>query len=222
MTAPLTLWGLPYSAYCVKVRIALRLKGIAFEEVPPPDGYRSDAYRTHVPTGTIPALDVGGQVLVESNAIVEYLDEIHPDPPLLPADALARTRSRAAAGYHDTRLEPVMRPLFPLLGQPELDIGAFDGVATTLADRLARLEEMFSPGAFIVGPNLTLGDLGFPWTLTMAGRLLAEAGVNLSFSPAVRSWIANVSAVPAVAETLAEADAGLTPWLAEKAANRQA
>ena len=73
------LYGLPYSAYCVKVRIALRLKGCAFEEVPPPDGYRSDAYRAIVGTGTIPALVTGDALLVYRDAESDRMNVMHRD-----------------------------------------------------------------------------------------------------------------------------------------------
>ena len=210
------LYSLPYSAYSAKVRIALRLKGCAFEQVAPPDGYRSDAYRRLVGTGTIPALDTGDALLVESNAIVEYLDETHPEPPLLPADPVARARSRAAAGYHDTRVEPVIRPLFPLFMAPTLDRAAFEDAAALVAERLLRLEETWPARDFIAGDAVTVGDLGYCWTLPMSTRLLAEAGVRLELSPRIRAWQARLAAIPAVGETEAEASAGLEHWIAER------
>lgn len=210
------LHGLPYSTYCVKVRIALRLKGCAFEEVPPPEGYRSDAYRAIVGTGTIPALDTGAALLVDSNAIVEYLDEIHPEPPLLPADPIARARARAAAGYHDTRVEPLIRPLFPLFMAPTLDRSAFEETALTLADRLERLEETLPATDFIAGDSLTTGDLGYCWTLPMCARLLAEAGVAPQLSQRAVAWQARLAAIAPVAETLSEATAGLDAWISDR------
>ena len=210
------LYGLSYSTYCVKVRIALRLKGCAFKEAPPPEGYRSEAYRRIVGTGTIPALDTGDALLVDSNAIVEYLDETHPEPCLLPAAPVARARARAAAGYHDTRVEPVVRPLFPLFMAPTLDSAAFQDAADLLAERLARLEETLPRTDFIAGDALSLGDLGYCWTLPMCRRLLAEAGVRPALSERTEAWQDRLSAIPSVAETVAEASAGLEAWIADR------
>lgn len=210
------LYGLSYSAYSAKVRIALRLKGCAFEEVLPPDGYRSDAYRALVGTGTVPALDTGDAVLVDSNAIIEYLDETHPAAPLLPADPVARARARAAAGYHDTRVEPVIRPLFPLFMAPALDRGAFAAAAALLEERLARLEETLPTTRFIAGDRLSVGDLGYCWTLPMCQRLLAEAGVDLGMSDRIQAWQAELTHIPEVQETVNEAMAGLEAWIEEK------
>jgi glutathione S-transferase len=210
------LYGLSYSAYSAKVRIALRLKGCAFEEVPPPDGYRSEAYRRLVGTGTVPALDTGEAVLVDSNAIIEHLDETHPTPPLLPADPVARARARAAAGYHDTRVEPVIRPLFPLFMAPALDRVAFAAASALLEERLARLEETLPATRFIAGDRLSVGDLGYCWTLPMCLRLLEEAGVHLALSDRTLAWQAELAAIPEVQKTVAEAATGLEGWITDK------
>lgn len=78
------LYGNNLSTYAAKVRTALHYKGIAFEERQPPDGYRSQSYRKIVPMGSIPALVDGDFVLSESDAIIEYLNDTVPTPPLLP------------------------------------------------------------------------------------------------------------------------------------------
>ena len=164
---PLLLYGMAYSAYCAKVRIVLRLKGIAFEEVPPPGGYGSAEYRAIVPAGTIPALDIGQCVLFESDPIVEYLDETAPEPPLLPEDPVRRATARMAARYHDGRVEPVIRSLFPLIGASPIDKGAFESAGTLVQERLERFSEAFKPAPYIAGEMLTLGDIAYPGTLAM-------------------------------------------------------
>src|SRR5260370_41114424 len=84
-----------------RVRIALNLKNIPVEIVAvdiDADAHRGDAYRRLNPQMALPALvEDDGTVLVQSLAIIEYLDEKHPTPPLLPADALVRARGRPLA-----------------------------------------------------------------------------------------------------------------------------
>jgi maleylacetoacetate isomerase len=83
-----------------RVRIALHLKGLAFDYVSVNirDGQQHDpAFRAVNPLGLIPALEHDGQVITQSLAIIEYLEELAPSPALLPADPVARARSRAFA-----------------------------------------------------------------------------------------------------------------------------
>jgi len=90
------------SSAAYRVRIALNLKGIAYEAVPVhllKEGgqQRKPDYLALNPAGLVPALEADGQVLSQSLAIIEYLDETRPAPALLPADALGRARVRAIA-----------------------------------------------------------------------------------------------------------------------------
>lgn len=90
------------SSAAYRVRIALNVKGLAYEAVPVHllrDGGEQlrDAYRAVNPGALLPALVDGGATITQSLAIIEYLDEMHPAPPLLPRDALGRARVRALA-----------------------------------------------------------------------------------------------------------------------------
>lgn len=88
------------SSASYRVRIALNLKGLAYE-TRSHDLRRGDqqlpAYRALHPQGFVPALDTGDAVLLQSMAICEYLDEVYPQPPLLPSDPGIRARVRAFA-----------------------------------------------------------------------------------------------------------------------------
>ena len=90
----------------------MRAKRLDWEDVLPPGGYGSDEYKEIVPSGTLPAIDHGGFILVDSEAINEYLNELEPHPPLWPDDLAARARARSLSRFHDTRLEPSVRALF--------------------------------------------------------------------------------------------------------------
>jgi len=88
------------SSAAYRVRIALNLKGLAYEAVPVHllrngGEQLAEAYRAVSPAGLLPALEDGGAVITQSLAIIEYLDEMHAMAPLLPQDALGRARVRA-------------------------------------------------------------------------------------------------------------------------------
>lgn len=89
------------SSAAYRVRIALHLKGIAYEPVfvhLRRGEENTPEYRALSPLGTVPTLVTDdGQVITQSLAILEYLEETHPEPPLLPQDPLARARVRALA-----------------------------------------------------------------------------------------------------------------------------
>ena len=102
------------SSASFRVRIALALKGLPFDYLPvalPKGEHKQDAYRAVSPDTLVPVLDVQGDpdqaLLSQSMAIIEYLDETHPNPPLLPADPLGRARVRALAQTVACEIHPV-------------------------------------------------------------------------------------------------------------------
>ena len=88
------------SSASYRVRIALNLKGLAYDSVPVSlldNAQRAPEYLSKNPQGLVPALLAGEQLLTQSLAICEYLEETYPQPALLPNDAIGRARVRALA-----------------------------------------------------------------------------------------------------------------------------
>ncbi|OBS30873.1 Maleylpyruvate isomerase [Tepidimonas fonticaldi] len=97
-----------------RVRIALHLKGLDYEYIPvhlAKGEQHGAAYRALSPDSLVPVLDVEGDPdharLSQSMAIIEYLDETHPEPPLLPRDPLGRARVRALAQTVACEIHPI-------------------------------------------------------------------------------------------------------------------
>jgi maleylacetoacetate isomerase len=101
------------SSAAYRVRIALNLKGLSYDAVAIhliKDGGKqhSPEFRAVNPQGRVPALATdSGEILTQSLAIIEYLDEIHPQPPLLPDDPLARAKVRALADLIACDIHPL-------------------------------------------------------------------------------------------------------------------
>lgn len=106
----MTLYGYYRSSAAYRVRIALNLKGLDYEQVPVNllDGEeQGDAYRAINPQGLVPVLEVAGRRLSQSLAILEYLEETHPQPPLLPDDPLDRAEVRSLADLIACDIHPL-------------------------------------------------------------------------------------------------------------------
>jgi maleylpyruvate isomerase len=98
------------SSAAYRVRIALNLKNIACETEMvnlQAGDQSSSAFRAINPQGRVPALEVGGDILVQSLAIIEYLDETNPAPPLLPSEPLAKARVRGIANIIACDIHPL-------------------------------------------------------------------------------------------------------------------
>ncbi len=99
------------STTSVRVRIALAMKGLDYEYkgyALLPNEHKSEAYLKLNPQGLVPALEISGEaVLTQSMAILEYLDEVHPAPALLPSDALGRARVRSLCQIIGVDIHPI-------------------------------------------------------------------------------------------------------------------
>jgi maleylacetoacetate isomerase/maleylpyruvate isomerase len=99
------------SSASFRVRIALELKGLSYEYVPVhlvKGEHRQPEYTAVSPSALVPTLETdGGERLGQSMAIIEYLDEVHPEPRLLPSDPLARARVRALAQLVACEIHPL-------------------------------------------------------------------------------------------------------------------
>jgi maleylacetoacetate isomerase len=111
MLGVMKLYNYFRSSASFRVRIALELKGLAYDYVPvhlARGDHKLPAYAAVSPAALVPTLEMDdGERLGQSMAIIEYLDETHPEPALLPADALGRARVRALAQLVACEIHPL-------------------------------------------------------------------------------------------------------------------
>lgn len=179
---PMKLHGYFRSSASYRVRIALNLKGISvdhsFHHLRRGE-QRAPAYLALNPQGLIPSLELdGGRVLTQSLAIIEWLNETHPEPPLLPADPLARAHVRAFALAICCDIHPLQNlKVLERLRRLKLD----ESVVTAWAawaneEGLAACEAMLAdvPGPFCFGVAPSLADVCLVPQLANARRFKVE------------------------------------------------
>jgi maleylacetoacetate isomerase len=164
------LYGFWRSLATFRVRIALNLKGIAVEDVSvhllKGEQLRPEFLAIN-PQGALPALVLDdGTTLVESLAIIEYLDEVHPNPPLLPKDALGRARVRGLAMIPAADGHPLIVPRIRNYLEQELKVdeaGRNKWLMHWTGESLKAIEGHLAnekeTGRFSHGDSVTLADL---------------------------------------------------------------
>ena len=155
------------SSASYRVRIALNLKGVDYESAPVnlvEGGQKGPDYRAVNPQGLIPALEIDGRILVQSLAIVDYLEATRPDPALLPADPADAAHVRAlalvvACDVHPLNNLRVLKYLSGPLGRPQE--ARDDWYRHWVSEGFAALEAMAAAraGRFLFGDSPTLADI---------------------------------------------------------------
>ena len=152
-----------------RLRIALNLKGLPTTYVPVDlrtEQHLKDEFKAINPQGLVPALEVDGQVLIQSPAIIEWLEETHPTPALLPAGAAERARVRALAAIVGCDIHPInnrriLEYLRKELGANEDAVNAWCGTWITAGFDAyeALLAADTQRGEFSFGHTPTLADV---------------------------------------------------------------
>jgi len=215
------LYGDPLSNHSTKVEIALRLKGLDFELVPPPGGDGSVEYKAIVPSGTIPAMVEGSLVISDSEVINEYIEEAYIEPRLLPQTLGQRARCRMLAHFHDNRLEPPLRALFAQLGQEARDPATVREGFATFHHRLDDLARAATPRPFLLGEEVTLADIAYPGTLLLAEKMAAALGEPLHLPGELSGWWQRLRRHPEMAPVLDRQAEATDAWLEQMAAASQ-
>src|SRR5215469_1907978 len=105
------LYSVNLSPYASRARMAVYAKGLPVEILPPPGGFRSDAYRAINPIGKVPCLVLAdGTIIPESSTILEYFEDAFPDKPLRPKSPEAAAKARLIARIGEMYvMEPIHR-----------------------------------------------------------------------------------------------------------------
>lgn len=198
----LTIYSIPVAVYSAKLHILLRHKGIPFEQLPPPGGYGSDAYRAIVPSGNIPAMIHDGFMLSDSEAIAEYLEEAFPDPAMLPDTPQLRAKVREFSRSHDTRLEPAVRAMYPQVAFETRDPDAVITGGAAISKQLASLALLLSQSPLDTS-KLWMCDCGFAMTFAWIKAFEPALNLPIEWPDIVCDYDERLQTFPVIADELA-------------------
>ena len=171
----ITIYDAGRCPYCARVRIQLAEKEIEHELVPIDLDDRPAWLYDKNPLGRVPVLEEDVFVLPESAVIMEYLEERHPEPPLLPADPA----ERALVRLRIHRFDRLTTPYYALRRGDE-------SARPKLEAALTELDELLDAQPYVTGRDFGLADIAYvPWLL----RLPRVTGVALDPWPAVGDWL---------------------------------
>jgi maleylpyruvate isomerase len=155
------------SSAAYRVRIALNLKDIPYEGVSihlTRDGgqHKTADFRAVNPQMRVPALELSsGEKLIQSLAIIEYLDEVYPDPALLPVDPIERAQVRAVAQIVASDIHPtnnlVVLQYLQRLGHDKATVDEW--YASWVLSGFEAIETMLKPGPYAFGSRVTMADI---------------------------------------------------------------
>jgi glutathione S-transferase len=205
----LILYEHPFSPYAQKVKIVLREKGIAFEAITPSDlgaGTESDQVKTLGPRREVPCLvDDAGSAIFDSTIILEYLEERHPEPALLPASHADRARARTIEELCDTHFEAITWGLNEIRffgrGKGGLNDQLYRQAVVQVGHCYAWLTAALEDRDWLVGDAFGRADAA---AVPIVSAFTVH-GIPPVEGSAVARWMARAHARPAVAKTTEEA-----------------
>jgi glutathione S-transferase len=169
-----------------------RLKGLDLPLEPAPGGMGSDEYKIINLTGKIPALQTDRGVITESEVISEYLEDLQPEPRLLPANAGLRAHSRMTSRITDLYVAPHNSGLMQQRDPANRDQAFVDNAAAEFAKAFSYLAHYMGPGPFAAGAEPSLGDCAAGPFIVLLKRTVFpffdEIPDPTEVDPRLRSW----------------------------------
>lgn len=216
MSAEIKVCGVPISPFAKKVIAVLRLKGMRYtlDPVTPLEDSKTPEFMQKSPLGKIPFLEHGDFVTPDSSVICDYLESIHPESPVYPADAQQRARALWFEEYADTRFfqvlvvglfaELVLKPkvLKVETDQEVVRVALEEGVPEVFG----YLETVLPQEGFLFGDQLQLADISLGATLINAQH--AQFSIDAERWPVSAAYFERVLATDVMQQARAD-DAAL-------------
>ena len=209
------LYHQPLSPFCRKIRLVLAEKKIEVELVEEPTWDRRMDFLRMNPAGKVPVLRIDGLVLADSNAIFEYLEEVYPEPALLPRDPALRAEARRLVGWFDDKFhdevtgnllyERVNKKLAKA-GYPESD--KIKAGIRNVKYHLDYIGWLMDNRRWLAGDMMTIADFAAAAQLSCLDYV---GDVDWARNRGLHEWYAKIKSRPAFRSILADLVPGFTP-----------
>ncbi|WP_299890697.1 glutathione S-transferase family protein [uncultured Ruegeria sp.] len=202
------LFHVPLSPYCRKVRLSLAEKKIEVELVEEKYWEQDPDFLRRNPAGKVPVLRLDGQIMSESAAICEYIEETRPEPPLMPKKPEARFEVRRLVGWFDDKFhhEVTSKLLYErvnkkVTGQGYPDSKNVKAGAKAIKYHLDYMAWLLDQRRWLAGDQMTLADFAAAAHLSSLDYV---SDVDWNRSQAVKDWYAKIKSRPAFRSILAD------------------
>ncbi|MCA0908060.1 MULTISPECIES: glutathione S-transferase family protein [Ruegeria] len=209
------LFHVPLSPYCRKVRLSLAEKKIEVELVEERYWEQDPDFLRRNPAGKVPVLRLDGQIMSESAAICEYIEETRPEPALMPKTPEARFEVRRLVGWFDDKFhhEVTSKLLYErvnkkVTGQGYPDSKNVKQGAKAIKYHLDYMAWLLDHRRWLAGDQMTLADFAAAAHLSSLDYI---SDVDWNRSQVVKDWYAKIKSRPAFRSILADQVPGFRP-----------
>lgn len=209
------LFHLPLSPFCRKIRLVLAEKKLDVDLVEEPVWEKRADFLKKNPAAKIPILSIGNNILAESNAIFEYLEEVYPSPALLPGESLDRFEARRISAWFDDKFnnevsskllyERVNKKLFRQ-GYP--DSQAIKKGLHNLKFHLSYFDSLLSERNWMAGRELTVADFSAAAHFSVLDYI---GDLDWSITENLKEWYMKLKSRPAFRSILKDQVPGFVP-----------
>jgi glutathione S-transferase len=209
------LYHVPLSPFCRKVRLSLAEKKIECELAEERYWEKDPDFLRRNPAGKVPVLRIDGRTMAESGAICEYLEEVYPEPALMPQDAGARYEVRRLVAWFDDKFhhEVTSKLLYERVNKKVMKQGFPDSRnvkdgARAIKYHLDYMAWLLDRRRWLAGDVMTLSDFAAAAHLSVLDYI---SDVDWQRSEAVKDWYAKIKSRPAFRGILADQVPGFPP-----------
>lgn len=202
------LFHFPLSPFCRKVRLVLAEKKIEVELIEERYWERGQEFMRRNPAGKVPVIRLRGRTMAESQAICEFIEEIYPDPPLMPPKPEERAEVRRLVGWFDDKFhsEVTSKLLYErvnkkVMGQGYPESANVKAGAKAIKYHLDYMGWLLDQRRWLAGDTMTLADFAAAAHLSCLDYI---SDVDWNRSEIVKDWYAKIKSRPAFRAILAD------------------